>query len=190
MLFNFKEFNPICEKLKPYFPNTKKVIIIGSNKSILSGKYGEYIDKTDATVVRINRLPLPEYSENYGTKTDWLISWLPSTFPKTIILPIHIYEQFARTNFSINRATTGFGAILILGCIFDEIELFGFGFTEPEFNDGLFHYFDGTVFKGFHDIREEDLAINKLQQEYNGKIYKGEDIHDELRCDNPCKSRI
>jgi hypothetical protein len=68
--------------------------------------------------------------------------------------------------------------------------LFGFGFTEPEFNDGLFHYFDGTVFKGFHDIREEDLAINKLQQEYNGKIYKGEDIHDELRCDNTSKSRI
>jgi hypothetical protein len=174
-IFDFKEFKPIVEKLKPYFPNTKKCIIIGSNESILSGKYGEYIDKTDATVVRINRLPLPEYSENYGTKTDWVISWLPSSYPNSIILPIHVYEQFARTNFGITRATTGFGAILILGCIFAEIELFGFGFSIPKYSDGLFHYFDGTVFKGFHDIREEDLAIVKLQQEYNGKIYRGEE---------------
>jgi hypothetical protein len=174
-IFDFKEFKPIVEKLKPYFSNTQKVIIIGSSESILSGHYGEYIDNSDATVVRINRLPLPEYSENYGTKTDWLISWLPTTYLNTIKLPLHVYEQFARTNFSINRATTGFGTILILGCIFEEIELFGFGFSIPKYSDGLFHYYDGTVFQGFHDIREEDLAINKLQVEYPGKIYRGEE---------------
>lgn len=192
-LFNFKELQ--CCYLRNIglvFPNKTKCIIIGSNQSILTGHYGDYIDNADAVVVRINRMPTDAYFANYGHRTDMIVGYDPKLgglykYPAQYRLALHSFEELAKREFNITRATTGFGAILLLGCVFDEIELFGYGFTKREYEDGYFHYLDGTTFEGYHDLREEDAAINKLQQQFKGKIYRGEEVHEELRCDNTCE---
>lgn len=189
-LFNIKELkrpvtntqNKITELFKDRIFN--KCILIGSNISVKSGLYGDYIDNAeDALVVRINRDPVEEYYKYYGKRSDLIMGWESRMLgiPNGIRVPISTYNK--QVNDYLNtklRCTTGLGCLFILGNIYDEIELFGFGFTESKFKDNLFHYIDGSIYRGPHAINKEDIQLKKLQETFKGKIYRGEEKHTEL----------
>lgn len=188
-LFKLKELkelsNGLRKKLSDNLP--KKCIIIGSSISVKSGYYGEYIDNNDALIVRINTLPKEEYYQYYGQRTDLMIGY-DEKFLNTLNIPTYrlmlkdcLKEILECINVSF-RITTGFAAIMVLGNIFDEIELFGFGWTKPVWDDNQFHYIDGSLFKGLHELKIEDAYINHFQEHFN--IYRGEEKHVELHCSN------
>lgn len=186
-ILKLKELDNLVNRLKTRLPNNlpNKCIIIGSSISVKSGVYGEYIDNADALVVRINTLPKSEYFKYYGQRTDLMISW-DEEFLNTLDIPTYrlmlkdcAKEILSCLNVQI-RITTGFAAIMILANLFNEIELFGFGFTKKQWSDNLFHYIDGTVYKGLHSLDIEDAYINHFQQHFN--IYRGEEKHVELHC--------
>lgn len=192
-IFSFPRLQTHVDELrgivKPF--DYKKCIIIGSSDSLLSGAYGDYIDNENALVVRINRMPLPEFYKHYGTRTDLLISWLNVRNPQCAYYNADLKKfNYIRFEYLKLRPTTGIISLMLLGCIFDEIELFGFGFTNRKYNDPYFHYMDGETYRGRHNMILEDKKINQFQEEYNGKIYRGEERHEELHFDNPCKVEI
>lgn len=181
--------NKIIDLMRVHLPKNlpHKCIIIGSADSLLSGHYGEYIDnEKDAYVVRINRPPLEKWKEHYGSKTDLMICW---KYPKTVYpfkvcrLKLNAYLGQIRMAFNkeILYPTTGFGSLCILAAIFEEIELFGYGWNKRIYEDRGIHYMDGTVHIRAHDLTLEDKWINQMQLDNPGKIYRGEEIHLDLR---------
>ena len=205
-IFKLNKFELYSNLLKNKIPvrsNNKKCILIGSNKSLLSGLYGDYINDANCSVIRINNEPDPTYYKNYGRKTTLFIGSPMSNISKlqykyqNKIFITNLYLDICNgwnvTNYrskSLKWATTGFLSICILATIFDEIELFGFGFTSDRHHK-TFHYLNGnSYFSEIHDLGLEDSWINFWQKKYKGQIYRGEEIHDELRCDNTSKSRI
>lgn len=169
---------------KDILNKTKKCIIIGSNVSIKSGNYGEYIDNNEAFIVRINREPEEIYYKYYGKRTDLFITHggnktlnIRNKYKNAYKIPnyfIPVQDRVVNHQPKYRWATTGFYAICLMAGIFDEIELLGFGYTQREFADNHFHYLNNIVHKTWeHDLILEDKLINRFQKMF--KVYRCEE---------------
>lgn len=134
-------------------PNAKKCIVIGSNPSIKGMRLKDYIDGFEGDVVRINKISQDEYKEDYGTRTDVLMTcpWYEKTivkydFKNKILLDDgiihHISSQFQLPN--DKWLTTGMCGILMALSMYDTVELLGFG--KPDVSEG-------ATYKSLHNSK-------------------------------------
>ena len=175
---NLKEHTQrLQERLIQYQP-FKKCILIGSGCSLKLGNFKDRIQNADAVVIRVNRHPKPEFYQYYGNRYELMITWKRKVneYNKEFSFQNKFFNSVVNQFFKSHIfSSTGLGCILLLGTLFDEIELFGFGLTQRQFQDADFHYLDGTQFTSYHNLKIEDHLINQLQTMYPGKIYRGEE---------------
>lgn len=189
---NDKNLIPELFEKYHFFNNRDKkneCIIIGSAPTIASVNASSYISNTNKYVIRVNRLPLPDYIKNYSNRTDFIFTFsgtdsfspdnhtVPSTFIKSCDIK-RIYDDIKIFNPYMSYPTTGFLCILLAMYIFDDIELLGFGETGKKQDDSHMNItiHSNSQWKVDHDFNMEHAIIdNWITDTYKNKIYRLEE---------------
>lgn len=165
------------------------ITIVGGSNSITSQNFGRFIDSQNI-VLRINTNSVPNGFEKYtGKKTDFIIAseWHNS---HNIILENTIKQNTLYLKMSdislINQIlhyslTTGFISIMLMLCIFEKIQIFGFGMNNDIYyknkNITSYHLKNKIQENCCHNINLEHSILDYfIATSLQNKLIRGENL--------------
>lgn len=165
--------------------NKDECIIIGANQSLKTKQLSNYINTSDKTIIRLNRLPSQKLEEFYGNRTDlffgceYLKDLLKNVSNKVLIdhlSIINISKYFIDEN--DKWLTTGLICILLALQFYKKVYIFGFGLKNDINNSNQYISVNETIQKCHHLLGFEHRLINEyIESTYKNKLFRLEDIN-------------
>lgn len=183
----------IASQIKKRFEiYNKSAIVIGSNPSITDFNAKDFINNGNQFIIRLNRPAIEKYKCNYGERTDlyfgceFLKDLLKNVNNKILVSHndiLNISKKYIQQK--DKWLTTGFIAILVALKIFDKVEIFGFGYADKKEDDVKYTSICDQLKTSHHLMNyEHELIQQFIDKDYKEKLFRFEDHHNELKCEN------